>query len=262
MSPSPTATTGGTQTRTSPSGGSPTGSTLGEGGAAGADSGEPLSPAGAASSDDPPPEPLQRTSGALVDLLDDRGPAPVPSIDPGALRDRCLALLERLPVAVARLSVRLLDDASMAALHERHLGIPGPTDVLTFSEPAVDRAVDPAVEGAALEVDLAIGASVAAREAAGREHPFEHEVLLYVVHGLLHALGHGDHDPDDAARMHAEEDRLLEAIGVGRVFDRPLGRPASADANVHETPDRVTTVGGSDRATDVPMPARHPDAAS
>ena len=60
----------------------------------------------------------------------------------------------------------------------------------------------------------------AARRSRDLEHPVEHELLLYAIHGVLHVLGHDDHDPAAFERMHAEEDRILEAIGVGPVFRR------------------------------------------
>jgi ssRNA-specific RNase YbeY (16S rRNA maturation enzyme) len=47
-------------------------------------------------------------------------------------------------------------------------------------------------------------------------------LLLYGVHGLLHAIGHDDHEPGAHALMHAEEDRLLTKIGVGPIFRSPL----------------------------------------
>jgi ssRNA-specific RNase YbeY (16S rRNA maturation enzyme) len=47
----------------------------------------------------------------------------------------------------------------------------------------------------------------------------EKEALLYALHGLLHCLGHDDHDEAAYQAMHALEDALLDAIGVGPVFD-------------------------------------------
>jgi probable rRNA maturation factor len=66
----------------------------------------------------------------------------------------------------------------------------------------------------------------AGRQSAVRGHTVEQELLLYVVHGVLHCLGHDDHDPDAAARMHAEEDRVLAAVGVGVTYARGAGGAA------------------------------------
>jgi probable rRNA maturation factor len=98
----------------------------------------------------------------------------------------------------------------MAVAHERYSGIPGTTDVLTFD--LRDEAAGP------LDTDILICLDEAIRCGAERGHAANRELLLYVVHGILHCLGHDDHDDAGYARMHAREDEVLEAIGVGRTF--------------------------------------------
>jgi probable rRNA maturation factor len=126
---------------------------------------------------------------------------------------RDLARLTALARAAARRPVRLelalLDDREMAALHRRHLGVPGTTDVLSY-------ALQDGPEG--LHGALAVGWEVARREALRRGHPPYHEALLYAVHGTLHLLGHDDHAPRDRARMRRAERRWLAALGLGDVF--------------------------------------------
>ena len=47
--------------------------------------------------------------------------------------ERLLRLtLERHACPHSNLSIAIVDDATMADLHQRHLGIAGPTDVLTY----------------------------------------------------------------------------------------------------------------------------------
>jgi probable rRNA maturation factor len=108
---------------------------------------------------------------------------------------------------------RVAGDEEMAAAHGRYMGESGPTDVLTFD-------LSEGGEGSGLlDADLLLGIGEARRQASERGHAVERELLLYLVHGVLHCLGHDDHDDAGYARMHAEEDRVLEAIGVGRTFD-------------------------------------------
>jgi probable rRNA maturation factor len=111
--------------------------------------------------------------------------------------------------SAARIGIRVVDDASMAEAHVRYSGVAGTTDVLTFdlSEP-----------GGPAEADLLICADVAAREAGARGTTIWRELLLYAVHGMLHCAGHDDHTEADADLMHAREDAILAAIGVGRVY--------------------------------------------
>lgn len=99
-----------------------------------------------------------------------------------------------------RFTVRLIDDAEMARLHERHMNDPTSTDVLTF------------VDGR--EADVAVCVPEASRRAEELGHSLREELLLYGLHGLLHAEGWDDRTPLDFERMHAEEDRLLAAIGL------------------------------------------------
>ncbi len=115
--------------------------------------------------------------------------------------------------------VRVVGDDEMAREHATHKGVPGTTDVLTF---------DLSDEGGELDVDLLVCADVAARRAKELGHTPERELVLYVVHGVLHCAGYDDADEASADAMHAREDELLERAGVGATFaPRPRrdGRP-------------------------------------
>jgi probable rRNA maturation factor len=165
---------------------------------------EPDSEASASGEADPPPPDVVVvvTPGADGAKIND-------SLDRSWLTARIGAAIACATGAVTRVSVLIVDDGSMVELHRRHLGLDETTDVLTF--PASGR-------GEPLEVDIAVNVDEAARQSRGRCHPVSHELMLYVVHGLLHCLGHDDHDGEDAAAMHREEDRILDAIGIGRTF--------------------------------------------
>jgi probable rRNA maturation factor len=115
--------------------------------------------------------------------------------------------------ATGELRVRLVGDEEMSALHERHSGVPGTTDVLTF-----DLSEGAGAGERVLDADVVLCVDEARRRAAELGHTPARELLLYGVHAALHCLGHDDHDEAGAARMHAEEDRVLTAIGVGAVY--------------------------------------------
>ncbi len=138
------------------------------------------------------------------------------------LEGRVLAAMGVLEVG-GEVRAKIIDDAAMSEAHQRYSGIPGTTDVLTFD----------LGEGAAggggsggegvLDVDLLICIDEARRQATSRGHTPERELLLYLVHGMLHCLGHDDHDEARAAAMHKKEDEVLKAIGVGAVFSKGVG---------------------------------------
>ncbi len=134
------------------------------------------------------------------------------------------AVLEPVALFGGSVRVRVVDDAEMAAAHERWAGVAGTTDVLTFD-------LREHGEGP-LDVDILTCADEARRQASARGLEPEYELLLYVVHGVLHCLGHDDKDDAAAAKMHAEEDRLLGAAGVGPVYAVPAqaGRPGPSPA--------------------------------
>lgn len=155
-------------------------------------------------------------SSSSIRLLDRRapgGPASSIEIDFGRLSEDARRL-ERLFDRPVDATVALLDDVEMDRLHREHSGVPGTTDVLSF----LGETEDP-VSG-----DLAVGVEVAAREAAVRNRPLESELMLYIVHGLLHLLGERDDDDASRARMVDAQDRLL------RSMDLPTTEGGTADA--------------------------------
>lgn len=121
--------------------------------------------------------------------------------------------------------VRIVRDDAMAEAHERHAGVPGTTDVLTFDLRTADA---PDASNSRIDADILVCADEARRQAALRRIPIEHELLLYILHGVLHTLGHDDHDDDAFARMHGAEDEILRAIGLAPVFGAPE-KPDSPD---------------------------------
>jgi len=129
---------------------------------------------------------------------------------------QAVAVIGRLP---AEISVRLLDDAGIADLHERWLGVPGPTDVITFDLGAP--------EGPGLHGDIAVSVETARRMAAELGWDARHELAYYAVHGLLHLAGEDDIDPADRRRMRLRERRVLAALGLPAPPVRRPRRPRS-----------------------------------
>jgi len=136
-------------------------------------------------------------------------------------------------------SLLFVDEEAISALNERFLSRSGPTDVLAFpiedepgpggrspdlggTGPGSDVVGDPLV----LLGDVVICPSVAAVNAATNGQPFDDELALLVVHGLLHLLGMDHEEEADAERMEKLERSLLAR------FHRRTG------------PDGATALGG------------------
>ena len=107
------------------------------------------------------------------------------------------------------LCVLVVDDAESARLHGEHFGDSTPTDVMSFP----DGAPDPA-SGLTRLGDLAVCLDVARRVAAQRGRPVEDEVALYVLHGVLHLLGHDDIDESDRDEMWAVQRTVMDKLGI------------------------------------------------
>jgi len=135
----------------------------------------------------------------------------VPKVE-AKVRKAIRAALRRHGVVRARISVALVNDATMAQLNRDHLGHNGPTDVLCFD------LRDEASEKNTIDGEIVMSVDMAVKQARERGHAVEAELALYAVHGTLHLLGYDDRRKADAAHMHEMEDEILSSIGFGAVY--------------------------------------------
>lgn len=154
-------------------------------------------------SEPPEPSPIKR-----VDLMVDDG---VNDVDASWLVNCTEKVLDELALINVTIAIRAITDEVMSAMHVEHSNVEGTTDVLTFQHSA---------EGEQLSVDIAVCVDEAKRQASERSHSVNHELLLYVVHGILHCTGFDDHSTVEHEKIHKEEDRILQAIGVGPVWSK------------------------------------------
>lgn len=125
-----------------------------------------------------------------------------------AVRESVLAALEHGGRPGLRVGVILVDDPTLAELHERFLDDPSPTDVISFS---LEEEGEAGGDGPQAE----IYASVDRARAVARERgvPVARELALYLVHGALHLCGMEDAEPEERARMRAAERAVLDRLG-------------------------------------------------
>jgi len=155
------------------------------------------------------------TPGVAIDICDPNANLSAPQRRTlGQRLGRTLAAAcEARTGAPARGEVRLrvVNDTEMADAHQRYAGVKGTTDVLTFDLSEHD-------EPGTLDLDAYICFDEAQRQAGQRGHDAPAELLLYALHACLHCLGYDDRDEAAFRRMHAEEDRLLQAAGLPALF--------------------------------------------
>ncbi|NYI69967.1 putative rRNA maturation factor [Naumannella cuiyingiana] len=124
-----------------------------------------------------------------------------------ALAGYCLDALRIHPQA--ELSIVFVDADTMSGYHERFMGEPGPTDVLSFPMDELRPPSDDEEPPEGLLGDIVICPEVIAEQAAERGRDVAGETEYLLVHGLLHLLGY-DHATDaERAEMFGLKDRLL-----------------------------------------------------
>jgi len=107
------------------------------------------------------------------------------------------ALLKGVGRSEAQVSVLFVDDQKMRQLHRQWMGEDAPTDVLSF--PMEERVLG----------DVVISVETAARRAPKN---VTRETVRYLIHGLLHLIGHDHVGRTDRRRMSRESRRLMKLI--------------------------------------------------
>jgi probable rRNA maturation factor len=132
-----------------------------------------------------------------VDIANQQDTLPV---DRRQIRGAVRRILKEHAVTRATISVAVVDDATIARLHEQFLHDDSPTDVLSF----VFESGDGYLEG-----EVIVSAETAAAAAPRFGSSAANELLLYVIHGTLHLVGHDDRTASQRAEMRRQEHAFL-----------------------------------------------------
>jgi len=111
----------------------------------------------------------------------------------------------------AELSIQLVDEDTMAAYHEKFMGEPGPTDVLSFPMDELRPGRPDGEPPMGVLGDVVLCPEVTKRQAeeAGRTPKQEAEYLL--IHGILHLLGFDHGEPQEKTVMFGLNDEIIKA---------------------------------------------------
>lgn len=101
---------------------------------------------------------------------------------------------------VGEISVALISDVEIHSINSQHLQHDYPTDVISFDLTESDTV---------LEGEIIASVETADREAPQHGWLGDDELLLYVVHGMLHVVGLLDKTEPDILEMRAAEKHYL-----------------------------------------------------
>jgi probable rRNA maturation factor len=123
-------------------------------------------------------------------------------------------VLQTLPEQkkASELTVRIVDEAEITALNRQYRGKEGATNVLSFPYEAI-----PGVASDLLG-DVVICAPVVASESVAQNKPLDAHWAHIVIHGVLHLLGYGHHQDDEAHKMEVRETELLDSLGYANPY--------------------------------------------
>ena len=141
-----------------------------------------------------------------VDLNNESG---LPADGPGLVRLATFALDQLRIHPLAELSVDLVDEDTMSAYHQKYMGEPGPTDVLSFPMDELRPPNDDEEPPAGLLGDIVLCPAVTARQAREHGRTPEAEAEYLLVHGLLHLLGFDHVEAEERDEMFALKDTIL-----------------------------------------------------
>ena len=120
-------------------------------------------------------------------------------------------LVEEFHAAQCELCLHLVNAEEMACLNEAFLQHEGSTDVITFNHSDLARPQTPDPRPYP-HGEIFISLDDAIAQAWQFRTSWQSELIRYVIHGLLHLVGHDDLKSAARKKMKREENRLLRAM--------------------------------------------------
>jgi probable rRNA maturation factor len=118
-----------------------------------------------------------------------------------------------------------VDLETIEDVNRRHLEHEGPTDVITFDY-REDHAPSTPDEASTL-AEVMVCPAMALRQAPEHEQDVPTEMVLYLIHGILHLCGHDDLQDSSRGKMRQAEQELLarlrEEFDFSQLFGKPTG---------------------------------------
>jgi probable rRNA maturation factor len=131
------------------------------------------------------------------------------------LRKTIKHVLRHFGAEQAGISLAIVDHDTIRELKKHYFGRNVSTDVISFdlNDPVSTHDHPP------IDCEIIVNAQQAAELARKIDIDPQAELNLYLVHGLLHQFGFDDQKKTEFKKMHHVEDRLLEELGFGKIFE-------------------------------------------
>lgn len=127
----------------------------------------------------------------------------VMELDYARIKETARAVLQGEGYKQAKVTLALMTDAAIHKLNKQFLEHDEPTDVITF--PYSEKP---------LHGDIAISTETAMAAAKERGHAPADELLLYVIHGILHLCGYDDLKEKERQAMRKREQHYLKQLKI------------------------------------------------
>lgn len=114
------------------------------------------------------------------------------------------------------MTVMIVGERRMQSLHKKYKGKDCSTDVLAFEHELP--------QGIILDEpyhflgDVVVCADEARKRASEFNHDFKQELVLYMIHGILHLIGYRDGQPQELKKMERKQEQILAAIEKNRLL--------------------------------------------
>ncbi len=126
------------------------------------------------------------------------------------LKEIVAALFTELKISEAELGIALVGTKEMARVNWQFLQHEGSTDVITFDHR--DEALRITHRASRIHGELFVCVDDAVAQAKQFGSSWQSEVVRYVIHGVLHLLGHDDLQPEMRRKMKRAETRLVRRL--------------------------------------------------
>jgi probable rRNA maturation factor len=158
-------------------------------------------------------------------------------IEESRVREIAETVLQREQVSEAVLSIALVDNKEIHRLNREYLQHDYETDVLSFllecetvtphsngstEQPLSDLApTDPPLKGIGkkIEGEIIVSTEMAAQSSADYHWSPHDELVLYLVHGILHLCGYDDLEDSERKLMRIREQQILKEWDLSPHYD-------------------------------------------